>query len=87
MLRTLVQNVSVLRVVEKGGGGRRQHEDSNITIRVSDRHGRGVAFAADNGKVWFALRPPAGASEKPPVAINRDALLAGSAPIDASGGQ
>jgi Flp pilus assembly protein CpaB len=90
VLRTLVQNVLVLSVPAESSGsiaGGGSGKTSNITIRVTDRQAAAIAFAADNGKVWFALRPPAGSSEKPPIAINLSSLLAGSAPIDSSGGQ
>jgi Flp pilus assembly protein CpaB len=89
VLRTLVQNVLVLNVPAENGGGLTGGggKTSNITIRVADRQAAAIAFAADNGKVWFALRPPAGASEKAPAVVNLSSLLAGSTPIDSSGGE
>jgi Flp pilus assembly protein CpaB len=89
VLKTLMQNVLVLDVpvqgdtgIGGGGGGK----ISNITIRVSDDEAAAVAFAADNGKVWFALRPPAGSSVSKPSVVNLSGLLSGAAPI-ATGGK
>lgn len=84
VLRTLMQNVLVLAVpedVEGGAGG----ETANITIRTDDQAAARLAFAVDNGKIWFVLRPPAGASEKPPTTVNLEGLLAGSTPIQTGG--
>jgi Flp pilus assembly protein CpaB len=42
-----------------GSGG----ATSNIVLRVSERDATGLAYAADNGKVWIVMRPPLGASQ------------------------
>src|SRR4051794_14060207 len=59
VLRTLVQNVLVLNAPDSGGGI--GGSGSNITLRVSSQNAADLAFAADNGKIWILLRPPAGA--------------------------
>lgn len=43
-------------VVGGSGGG-----SGNIVLRVSSQIAQQLAFDADNGKVWIALRPPVGA--------------------------
>jgi Flp pilus assembly protein CpaB len=54
---------------------------SNILLRTSDRQAANLAYASDNGKVWFVLRPPTGAkdSEMPTVSLQS---LVGVRPIE-----
>jgi Flp pilus assembly protein CpaB len=64
---TLLQNILVLSAPATAGGGLGgSSSNSNITLRVSDHDAPGLAFAADNGKVWIVLRPPLGASQSAP---------------------
>ena len=35
-----------------------------------------LAFASDNGSLWFLLRPQVGAKKTPPLTINMQTLLA-----------
>src|SRR4051794_16668546 len=62
-LRTLIQNVLVL----KAPGGRAKSTGANstqdLTVRVTADQAARLAFAADNGKVWFLLRPPTGGKQ------------------------
>ena len=53
---------------------------------VADYDGDGyedlfVTDSAENGKIWFALRPPAGASQQRPASIDLDSLLSNSPTI------
>jgi Flp pilus assembly protein CpaB len=58
----LAQNVLVLSTPATGGGGLGGGNGSgNIVLRVSPAIAQAVAYAADNGKVWVTLRPPADA--------------------------
>ena len=75
VVRTLMQNVLVLRVPEGGGDGASPDERSAVTLRVTEKQAAQLAFAVDNGRVWFALRPPAGASQGRPSSVNLDSLL------------
>jgi Flp pilus assembly protein CpaB len=34
-----------------------------VVVRVNDKQASELAFAADNSKLWFALRPPVGARD------------------------
>ena len=61
VLRPLMQDLLVLDAPKIGangggigGGGRRK---SQVTLRVTSKQGPKLAFAADNGEVWLALRP------------------------------
>jgi Flp pilus assembly protein CpaB len=39
----------------------------NFVLQTSSQDAPRLAFASDNGKIWFALRPQAGARPTPPV--------------------
>jgi Flp pilus assembly protein CpaB len=83
VIKTLMQNVLILSVPEDADrSSNRQGRTSNLTVRVTDRGAAQLAFAADNGKVWFVLRPPAGASQQKPSTVELEGLLSGSAPIE-----
>jgi Flp pilus assembly protein CpaB len=61
---TLLQDVLVLSAPSVASGGLGGgSSNSNITLRVSDHDAPGIAYAADNGKVWIVLRPPLGATQ------------------------
>lgn len=72
-VRTLMQNVLVLAVpdaekeIDTG-------KSADVMVRVTDKQAAELAYAAENGKVWFALRPPAGASEQQPANVDLNAL-------------
>jgi Flp pilus assembly protein CpaB len=59
VLQTLMQNVLVLDAPKSAagaavGGG---NNTAQVVLRVTNRTAPRIAFAADNGKVWIALRP------------------------------
>lgn len=61
VLRTIAQDVLVL----KAPSGSNSNNNSTTTqqsviLRLTDSQSARMAYAADNGKVWFALRPPSG---------------------------
>jgi Flp pilus assembly protein CpaB len=59
----LLQDVLVLSAPATTSGGLGSSSNSNITLRVNDHDAPGLAYAADNGKVWIVLRPPLGATQ------------------------
>jgi pilus assembly protein CpaB len=84
VLRVLFQNVEVLKappVGEKAAGLRQQSQVQNVVLRVKDKEAVELAFASDNGKVWIALRPQAGATQEKLSLTNIDRLLLGLDPI------
>jgi Flp pilus assembly protein CpaB len=86
VLRTMMQNVLVLQVPSGGsssGGINSSDKSSNVMLRVSDRQAAALAFASDNGKVWFALRAPVGASQSGPATVDQARAIAG---IGSAGG-
>jgi Flp pilus assembly protein CpaB len=84
-LRTLMQNVLVLNV-PSGSAGASADKTQNLTVRVSADQAAGLAFASDNGKVWFVLRPPSGAKDTTPSPVTLDSLLSGTPSITVGGG-
>jgi Flp pilus assembly protein CpaB len=78
VVHTLAQNVLVLGVPSDSGGGiGSATKTGTITLRVTDTQAAQLAFAAQNGSVWFALRPPAGASQNGPSTVDLNSVLAG----------
>lgn len=83
VLKTLLQDVLVLSVpADAERVASRSNRTANLTVRVSDRAAAQLAFAADNGKVWFVMRPPAGASQQRPSTVELQGLLSQTTPID-----
>lgn len=80
-LRTLIQDVLVLNAPDSGKTGS-SNSTQDLTVRVTPRQATQLAFAADNGKVWFILRPPAGASVSRPSSATLESLLAGTPTIE-----
>lgn len=83
-LRTLASDVLVLKAPDaptKGTTG--DSSQQHLTIRVTADEAAQMAFASDTGKVWFVLRPPAGAKDPKPSSVTLDALLTGTPTIQA----
>jgi Flp pilus assembly protein CpaB len=77
MLRLIVPNVAVVKIGEKKSGS----GPTDVTLRVDDVKAAQIAFASDNGKVWLALRPSAGAKSAKPGIVTVETLLLGVPPI------
>jgi Flp pilus assembly protein CpaB len=45
-----------------------------VILETTDKEGAKLAFAADNAKLWFLLRPPVGAKDSKPSTISQDSL-------------
>jgi Flp pilus assembly protein CpaB len=75
MLRLILSDVPVLAVGEKGKGA------TNVSLGVDDRKAAKLAFASDNGKLWLALRPSAGAKASPPGIVTVETMLLGIPPV------
>jgi Flp pilus assembly protein CpaB len=83
VLRILLQDVEVLQAPQaKGGGGLvGGAQTQNVVLRVREKDAPQLAFSADNGKLWIALRPQAGATQGKPSIVTLDRLLLGMDPI------
>lgn len=81
-LRTLIQDVLVLKAPDGGDKAASGNDTKDLTVRVTAGQAAQLAFAADNGKIWFILRPPAGANDERPASVTLDSLLAGTPTIE-----
>lgn len=84
VLRTLLQNILVLDAPSGDGGV--GGEATSVVLRTRDEDAVKLAFAADNGKVWIVLRPPAGARQTRPSTVTLQSLLSGTTPIPEDAG-
>ena len=74
-MKLLMENIYVLEVPTDtsggfGGGGKQ----TNVVLRLTDEQAAQLAFASDNGKIWFSLRAQSGASTPefdPPIHQSR----------------
>jgi pilus assembly protein CpaB len=81
-LRTLATDVLVLKAAEDSAKTQRANAEAKLAVRLPADQAAKVAFASDNGMVWFILRPPAGAKDPAPSSVTLDALLAGAPTIE-----
>jgi Flp pilus assembly protein CpaB len=75
VIKLLEEDVLVLDVPEKGGGG--ANGKSQMTVRVSDQAAAKLAFASDNGILWAVLRPRANATATSPDIVSLETVLFG----------
>ena len=77
MLRQILSDVPVVAVGElaRGSGA------TNVSLAVDDVKAAKLAFASDNGKVWLALRPSAGAKAVKPGIVTIETMLLGVPPV------
>jgi Flp pilus assembly protein CpaB len=76
MLRMILSDVPVLALGEKKAAG-----TTNVSLGVDDLAAAQLAFASDNGKLWLALRPSAGAKASRPRIVTVETLLLGVPPV------
>jgi Flp pilus assembly protein CpaB len=83
VLKLLMEDILVLAVPPEaagglGGGGARE---ANVVLRLTDQQAAELAFASDNGKIWFSLRPQSGAKAAAPSFVTLETLLLGVKPL------
>jgi len=90
VVKPLIRNVLVLSAPAGGsevGGG----QSASVVVRASDEKAAELAYTADNGKLWLALRPQVGARDSDVGIVTLESILFGVKPIDIqraeSGGQ
>jgi Flp pilus assembly protein CpaB len=69
VIKEVMQNILVLRTPGSGAAS------GNIVLRATGLQAAKLAFASDNGKLWFVLRPASGAKPIRPALITADAVL------------
>jgi Flp pilus assembly protein CpaB len=86
MLRRIMQDIPVVAVGDKARGIGTQNSTTNVSLKVNDRQAAELAFAADNGKIWLALRPGANAAATVPATWTIDSEMLGLPPLATSPG-
>lgn len=79
VLKQILTNIPVVAVGEKGSGA--GSKNTNISLKLDDKEAWDLAYSSDNGKVWFALRPSAGAKSTPPELVTVETILLGVPPL------
>jgi pilus assembly protein CpaB len=74
IIKLLMDDITVLRAPVGSGSGL-------YTLRATGRQAAVLAFASDNGKLWFVLRPASGAKTVNPGFISAQSLLLGLKPV------
>jgi pilus assembly protein CpaB len=74
IIKLLMDDITVLRAPVGSGSGL-------YTLRATGRQAAVLAFASDNGKLWFVLRPASGAKTVIPGYISAQSLLLGLKPV------
>jgi Flp pilus assembly protein CpaB len=82
VLRLVMSDIPVVNVGSKGGG-LGGSSTANVDLKVDAQQAAELAFASDNGKIWLALRPSAGASAARPSIVTIETLLLGVPPVTA----
>ena len=78
MLRMILTDVPVLGVGDQPTSG---SGTTNVSLGVDDVEAAQLAFAVDNGKIWLALRPSAGAAASRPGIVTVETMLLGVSPV------
>jgi Flp pilus assembly protein CpaB len=79
ILKRIITDVPVVRVAGKTGS--LGSSTTKVLVKVTDQQAADLAFASEYGKVWFALRPGAGAESSPPDIVTVETLMLGIPPI------
>jgi Flp pilus assembly protein CpaB len=80
VLRLVMQDITVA-AVQHSSGGIASGSSNTVSMKVNDEQAAELAFASDNGKIWLALRPAAGARPSQPAIVTAETMLLGIKPI------
>jgi Flp pilus assembly protein CpaB len=80
VLRLVVPDVEVVKLSD-GGGVASGSRTNTVSLRLTNDQAAQVAWASDNGKIWLALRPAAGAKPVQQTIVSAETLLLGVRPI------
>ena len=80
VMRRIMSNVQVAALTTKSGNAVSTGA-TNVDLRVTDLQATELAFASDNGRLWFVLRPSTGAKASPPSLVTVETLMLGVPPV------
>jgi Flp pilus assembly protein CpaB len=81
VVRRVLTNIPVVAVAGKTSGVVSSGSSGgNISFKVDDQQAADLQFASENGVLWLALRPSAGAKSTPPSVSSMETLLLGVPP-------
>lgn len=86
VIKLLMRDVPILRA-PVGGNGSAGSAGGEIVVKARDDRAAQLAYAADNGTLWFLLRPQAGATTNPIPLVTMGTVLLGKKPIQVEGEQ
>jgi pilus assembly protein CpaB len=75
VIKLMMADVTVLKAPLAGGSG------IYTLLAATSKQAAALAFAADNGRLWFVLRPASGAKTVNPGFVSLQTLLAGIKPV------
>jgi Flp pilus assembly protein CpaB len=76
VLRTIAQGVLVLKAPGSKSSSK-PNDEGTVVLRLTDRESARMAYTADNGKVWFALRPPTSSESSAPPTVTENSVAGG----------
>ena len=74
VIKLLMADMTILRAPVGSSGG-------TYVLKATTRQAASLAWANDNGKLWFVLRPPSGARTVIPGYVTMQSLLLGLKPV------
>jgi len=80
VLRLIMQNIPVVDIItgSQFGGS----SSSQVVLRTTPVQASNLAFASDNGRIWFVLRPPTRGKVTPPNLVTAGSLILRLPPIE-----
>jgi Flp pilus assembly protein CpaB len=63
-----------------------QNTGASVIVETTDREAAKLAFAADNAKLWFLLRPPIGATDSKGYTVSQDSFKPSALPATSQDG-
>jgi Flp pilus assembly protein CpaB len=84
VVKPLIRNVLVLSA-PAGGNDTAGGQSASVVVRATDQKAAELAYTADNGKLWLALRPQVGARDSNVGIVTLESILFGVKPINLQG--
>jgi Flp pilus assembly protein CpaB len=77
VVKTIMQDVFVLEAPQGSGGGIGNQGGATMVVRVTPNQAGKLAFASEEGSVWFVLRPRSGARRVKPNLVTAESVVGG----------